>query len=597
MRQIGNYIAEDTPLGTGGMGRVLRGKSAVDGRPVALKEILPEYVADLEFRSRVEGEISFLKTLHHPNVVKVYDSFEAGSNMYIVMELVEGLNIEQRVLTYGPIPWQEAVEYMKVILSTMQYVHEHGIVHRDIKPSNIMILPDGGVRLLDFGVAKDVSERNQYGTVIGTIIGTDGYMSPEQAQGMSIDNRSDIYSLGCVFFYMLTGTHAYTKKGSNYQMSHDIIYNAFPRVCDRINVPSFLDEVISGAVEKNMMKRYATCRDFLHRLNSVGTSVRSGNSISISIGRQNCDMTVGMYNANVSRHHLDVMLKQFTGGEYFVFSDCSSNGTYYNGRKYSQGETFQVKRGVVAEIFLAGEPEARVTTPDIDRAICEKAKKMAASASVNSSESLHGVQSGPAGRSGFGGKNSVSPAQNGGNPKSKNSPQWSVNSRDNRANMQGPGASKGGEPFVAIPDGNMENPGMRNKSKITFGEAVKTCFNKACVFSGRASRAEYWWFALFNFIVGTVILGLEFASLYANDVPQIVLYMGIGYAIYVLAMLLPTLAVTIRRLHDTGHGWGIYLLSMLIPFLGILLFIYLVSKGTPGPNEYGPAPGAEFYQS
>lgn len=238
MRQIGNYTVEDTPIGSGGMGQVLRGTSP-DGRmPVAIKEILPTFVSDVEYRSRIESEINFLKKLDNDNVVRVYDHFELGGNLYIVMELVEGLNIEQYVHKNGPIAWKDAVQYMVKLLRTMQDVHEHNIIHRDIKPGNIMIRPDGDICLLDFGVAKDVSRPGTGGTVVGTVIGTDGYMSPEQAQGYTVDCRTDVYALGCVLYYMITGSHAFSA-ASELEMENAITNKPFPKIEDKVRgVPS-----------------------------------------------------------------------------------------------------------------------------------------------------------------------------------------------------------------------------------------------------------------------------------------------------------------------------------------------------------------------
>ena len=140
MRQISNYQVEDAPIGSGGMGQVLKGY-APDGTPVAIKEILPQFVMDMEYRSRIDREINFLKKLNSGNIVKIYDNFQLGNNLYIVMEMVEGHNIEQYVAQHGAIPVERAVQYMIKILQTMQYVHEENIIHRDIKPSNIMTPP------------------------------------------------------------------------------------------------------------------------------------------------------------------------------------------------------------------------------------------------------------------------------------------------------------------------------------------------------------------------------------------------------------------------------------------------------------------------
>lgn len=589
MRQIGNYIVEETPIGSGGMGRVLRGKRISDGHPVALKEILPDFVADLEFRSRIEGEINFLKTLNHENVVKVFDSFEANDNMYIVMELVEGMNIEQMVTKYGPMPWPVAAKYMCSMLSTLQYVHQRGIVHRDIKPSNIMITPSGQIRLLDFGVAKDVSERNQYGTVIGTIIGTDGYMSPEQAQGMSIDKRSDIYSLGCVFFYMLTGQHAIVKRNADHATKQHIVYDEFPKVADRIpQIPPFVDGIIAGAVEKNMMNRYASCNDFLNRIQSAGNQqisnqrsrYQSGNgggqqeshNVTVSVGRLNCDMIVYPNNPNVSRHHLDVSLSRANGIESLVFKDCSSNGTVFNGVKYTNGGEFRVARGSNAVIYLAGDSSAMLDMQGLNRLIDSK---------INS----------------FSNKDSFNPgfetdanSRNNGNMPDGNF------SRGN-ANFQGNSNSLNNSYHHNSEGYNQQKQEIRQPfvlysgtdTSTTWGGALKNCFRKYATFSGRASKAEFWWFALTAFLVFCVAFAI-FAFGYVEEEDDVIIAAGVLIGLWEVVTFLPSLALYMRRLHDIDKGVGAFFLSIFVPPYALVL---MLKRGDVGVNSYGMPPGME----
>ena len=143
MRQIANYTIEDTPIARGGMGQIFRGRDS-QGKIVAIKEILPEFANDWAILSRIEKEVEFLLKVNHPSIVQLYAAFrdDATQNYYIVMELVEGLNIEQYVTKHGAIPEQQAVELMLKILDALQCVHNAHIVHRDIKPSNIQLEPD-----------------------------------------------------------------------------------------------------------------------------------------------------------------------------------------------------------------------------------------------------------------------------------------------------------------------------------------------------------------------------------------------------------------------------------------------------------------------
>ena len=133
MKQISIYQVEDTPIGSGGMGRVLRGTDP-NGRQVAIKEILPEFASDFEIRTRTEREVELLQQLNSDSIVKVYDQFPLGGNFYIVMEFVDGLNVEQYVQKYGAIPYERATRFMVQILGAMQFVHEKNFVHRDIFP-------------------------------------------------------------------------------------------------------------------------------------------------------------------------------------------------------------------------------------------------------------------------------------------------------------------------------------------------------------------------------------------------------------------------------------------------------------------------------
>lgn len=357
MRQIANYTIEDTPIARGGMGQIFRGRDN-QGKIVAIKEILPEFASDWAILSRIEKEVEFLLKVNHPSIVKLYAAFrdDATQNYYIVMELVEGLNIEQYVTKHGAIPEQQAVELMLKILDALQCVHNAHIVHRDIKPSNIMIRPDGNVCLLDFGVAKDM-DNNNGSTIPGSIIGTSGYMSPEQADGFSINFRSDIYSLGCVFYYMLTGHHAFNTLASEFETANAILNNEFPRLSKyKSGLSDILQRILDKATNKNMMLRYQNCYEFMAAL-SNGTHVSHTGTLApvlISIGREMCDIIINDADRKISRHHADVELKEFTGGKYYVFTDCSANGTVVNRKPLRKSSISIPANDPAPEIYLAG---------------------------------------------------------------------------------------------------------------------------------------------------------------------------------------------------------------------------------------------------
>lgn len=382
MRQIANYTIEDTPIARGGMGQIFRGRDN-QGKIVAIKEILPEFASDWAILSRIEKEVEFLLKVNHPSIVKLYAAFrdDATQNYYIVMELVEGLNIEQYVTKHGAIPEQQAVELMLKILDALQCVHNAHIVHRDIKPSNIMIRPDGNVCLLDFGVAKDM-DNNNGSTIPGSIIGTSGYMSPEQADGFSINFRSDIYSLGCVFYYMLTGHHAFNTLASEFETANAILNNEFPRLSKyKSGLSDILQRILDKATNKNMMLRYQNCYEFMAAL-SNGTHVSHTGTFApvlISIGREMCDIIINDADRKISRHHADVELKEFTGGKYYVFTDCSANGTVVNRKPLRKSSISIPANDPAPEIYLAGVVDGHL---DWDKVVDELNKRAQAAQEV-----------------------------------------------------------------------------------------------------------------------------------------------------------------------------------------------------------------------
>src|ERR1041385_2105592 len=193
-------------LGAGGMGEVYRARDPRLGRDVAIK------ISAARFSERFEREARAVAALNHPNICHLYD---VGPE-YIVMELVEGETLS------GPLPLDTAADYARQIAEALEAAHEKGIVHRDLKPANIKITPEGKVKVLDFGLAKAVEEDIRPGCVqdsptltlsatrVGMILGTAGYMSPEQAKGKPVDRRADIWAFGGVFYEMLTGKALFT---------------------------------------------------------------------------------------------------------------------------------------------------------------------------------------------------------------------------------------------------------------------------------------------------------------------------------------------------------------------------------------------------
>jgi Tol biopolymer transport system component len=208
-------------IGAGGMGEVYRATDSRLGRDVAIKMLPAEVAADAERLGRFRREAQVLASLNHPNIAAIHGLEDAGGTPCLVLELVEGEDLAQR-LARGPIPPDEAIDIARHIAEALEEAHEKGIVHRDLKPANVKVTPDGKVKVLDFGLAKaltgseaagaagsDLSQSPtlvQSGTRAGMILGTAAYMSPEQARGRAVDRRADIWAFGAVLWEMLTGT-------------------------------------------------------------------------------------------------------------------------------------------------------------------------------------------------------------------------------------------------------------------------------------------------------------------------------------------------------------------------------------------------------
>src|ERR1700674_6056038 len=204
-----------SPLGAGGMGEVYRARDSRLGREVAVKVLPASFSADPDRLRRFEQEARAAGLLNHPNITAVYDIGSADGAPYVVSELLEGETLRSR-LAAGALPPRKAIDYAIQIARGLAAAHEMGIVHRDLKPENLFITKDGRVKILDFGLAKLTSPQSGEthsptavaATEPGSVMGTVGYMSPEQVRGRPADHRSDIFSFGSILYEMLTGRRA-----------------------------------------------------------------------------------------------------------------------------------------------------------------------------------------------------------------------------------------------------------------------------------------------------------------------------------------------------------------------------------------------------
>src|SRR5215471_503073 len=214
--RLGRYEIR-SQIGAGGMGEVYRGSDPKIGRDVAIKVLPADFSADKERVARFELEAQAAGALNHPNILAIHDVDTQNSVLYVVSELLEGEELRQR-LGEGPIPLRKVTEYAQQIVSGLSAAHEKGIVHRDLKPENLFLTKDDRVKILDFGLAKLRAPKPEWGssedetrkaiTNPGVIMGTVGYMSPEQVRGQTTDHRSDIFSFGAILHEMITGRRA-----------------------------------------------------------------------------------------------------------------------------------------------------------------------------------------------------------------------------------------------------------------------------------------------------------------------------------------------------------------------------------------------------
>jgi len=270
-------------LGIGGMGEVYRGRDSRLGRDVALKVISPRLVGDASLRHRFEREARAASALNHPSIVTVYDVGETDGISWIAMEWVEGRTLRQ-LLANGPLPIHEVSVIARQIADGLAAAHAKGIVHRDLKPENVMLAADGRTKILDFGLARHswagslgdaiaddetVAAPTPVASLEGTILGTVGYMSPEQASGRTADFRSDQFSLGVLTYEMLAGRRAFTRPTAVETLSAIIREHPVPLRLIRSGIPDALLDIIAHCLAKTPDERFASTRDLAAALASV----------------------------------------------------------------------------------------------------------------------------------------------------------------------------------------------------------------------------------------------------------------------------------------------------------------------------------------
>ncbi|MDD6033743.1 MAG: Stk1 family PASTA domain-containing Ser/Thr kinase [Oscillospiraceae bacterium] len=248
-------------IGSGGMANVFEAEDLSEGKTVAVKLLKQEYLSNDEFVRRFRNESKVIAVLDHPNIVKVFDVNFTGADQYIVMEYIDGITLNQYIRHQGQLRWKDAVHFVTQILRALQHAHEHGVVHRDIKSQNIMLLRDGSIKVMDFGIARFAREDIRGGQ--NRAIGSVHYISPEQACGEESDAKSDIYSVGVLLYEMLAGAVPFDGETPEEVAMKHLHNRPVPLQDVNPGVPTGLCEIVEKAMQKDKNLRYRSAREML----------------------------------------------------------------------------------------------------------------------------------------------------------------------------------------------------------------------------------------------------------------------------------------------------------------------------------------------
>src|SRR3984885_5868759 len=283
-----------SPIGAGGMGEVYRARDTRLGRDVAIK-VLPEALAhDADRLRRFEQEARTIAALSHPNILGIHDIGAHDGAPFLVSECLEGQTLREK-LKSGPLPARLAIEYALGIAQGLAAAHEKGVVHRDLKPENVFVIRDGRIKVLDFGLAKLVRPEGNHETTVtlrdpatlpGMVMGTVGYMSPEQVRGEPTDSRSDIFSFGAVLYEMLTGKRAFKRETSAETMT--AILREEPQALNDAGWqgPVELQRILVRCLEKNVGRRFQSASDLafaIESLSGTATGMLAGTPTAKSV--------------------------------------------------------------------------------------------------------------------------------------------------------------------------------------------------------------------------------------------------------------------------------------------------------------------------
>ncbi|HEY0782612.1 MAG TPA: serine/threonine-protein kinase, partial [Thermoanaerobaculia bacterium] len=254
-RVVGSYKIVDK-VGTGGMGTVFRAVDQMLDREVAIKAIRPELASEAEAVERFRAEAKMLARVNHTAIATIYSFFAEGDELFLAMEFVRGQPLSQVLRDGGAMPWDVALALLAPALAGIEEAHRAGIVHRDLKPDNLMITDGGGIKVMDFGIARMVGGTRL--TKTGLLVGTLRYMAPEQIRGEEVDRRTDIYSLGAVLYEMLTGRVPFDGSSDYAVLKAQVEEQPQPPSVEISGLPEWLDTAVLRALAKKPEERFQT---------------------------------------------------------------------------------------------------------------------------------------------------------------------------------------------------------------------------------------------------------------------------------------------------------------------------------------------------
>ena len=333
-------------IGVGGTAVVYRAKCHRLNRFVAVKILKKEFASDEEFRRKFHDEAQAVAMLSHPNIVNIYDVSRSGNVDYIVMELIDGITLKEYLGRRGQLSPKEVTIFATQIARALEHAHDHDIIHRDIKPQNIMLLRDGTVKVADFGIAHFADQENTYSK--GEAIGSVHYVSPEQARGSFVDNRTDLYSLGVVMCEMITGRLPFEGDSPVSIALQHINSIALPPSIFAEDVPEQLEEITMKAMNPSISRRYATAGQILSDLETF----QNDQQFKLSIPREE-----GAPVAEESE--MEATRKLHNTGEVAALLEAESRAAEQREREALEAQKQEVEQEPEEEIEPVAEKKAK----------------------------------------------------------------------------------------------------------------------------------------------------------------------------------------------------------------------------------------------